>query len=347
MLHEVAWSIWRGFPPILLVFGTIGNLMTVIVLMQRKNRNSSLAKYLSALAVADLIVLWMALPRNWLNNGFDVDLRPFSEFVCKVQLFLVYFGSQNSALLVVLVTVERFLCAWLPLKVKRICTARNANIVIISVATSLTLLNSHLLFGMGLTKGNICYPSNESYAYFLFNIWSLISLFGFSLTPLLVLVVLNTAIIVQILMVRRKSQTQVAPETVTPIAMARKIKNRQITAMLITLNIVFMVCVTPLLCFLIFYTDWVLSHETNHSDGVLELVWSIFNALFYTNNAVNFILYLLSRSAFRKEAKDVLFRSLNSCKAICKRKVHSRENNVTIRGAEENVELQNIGVFAI
>ncbi|XP_045179651.2 neurotensin receptor type 1-like [Mercenaria mercenaria] len=344
--RKVALSIWRVYSPILLIFGTIGNLMAIIVLMQRRNRNSSIARYLTALAVSDLMILWVAVPRNLLHFGYGIDIRARSQFVCKVQIYLLYLASHCSAWFVVTLTIERFISTWLPTKAKTICTVGKANFVILSLFAFFILLNAHFLYGLGHPNGHLCYPIGDSYAHFFFNIWHLIQLSVFFLVPLTILMVINISIIIRLLIIRRKSQTQVIPQALTTAARARKAKNNQITATLIAVNVVYMICVTPLLVFATSYADWVASHGDSYSDAVLELIWAIVNALFYTNNAVNFILYFVSGSRFRTEVVRIFCQRINSCRIICRWNCHSRERIVNISAVEGNMnsELRNVTV---
>ncbi|XP_053389372.1 C-C chemokine receptor type 3-like [Mercenaria mercenaria] len=346
--RKVALSIWRVYLPILVVVGTLGNLMTIIFLMQLRYCNSSIARYLTALAVSDVMMLWIAVPRSVLHFGYGIDIRSSSQFVCKVQLFyLLYLAGQSSAWFIVILTIERFISAWLPIKAKAICTVRRANIVILSLLAFFIVLNAHFLYGMGHAKGNMCYQMDDSYTNFYFYIWSVIQLSVFFLLPLTILMVINISIIIRVLITGRKYQTQVIPQALTTAARARKAKNYQITAMLIAVNVVYMICMTPILVFLTSYTGWVLSHGDENSDAVLELIWAIINALFYTNYAVNFILYFVSGSRFRSEVVRIFCQRKNSCPIICRWNWwHSWGRNANISTVEGNmnIELQNVTV---
>ena len=79
------------------------------------------------------------------------------------------------------------------------------------------------------------------------------------------------------------------------------------TAMLCTLNTVFFITTLPISIYNIGYTYWY-STLDQHTIAKLELWWSVVNMLMYTNNALNFLLYSLSGSRFRKELKRVVCR---------------------------------------
>ncbi|WAR07712.1 hypothetical protein MAR_017670 [Mya arenaria] len=63
---ETAALLWRTVPPIILVVGICGNILTILVLTRPASRKSSTAVYLIALAIADTVVLNTGLLRYWI-----------------------------------------------------------------------------------------------------------------------------------------------------------------------------------------------------------------------------------------------------------------------------------------
>ena len=51
--------------PILIIFGSIFNIMTFIVMRRRRMRVSSTCFYMAALAVTDTLVLWTGCLNQW------------------------------------------------------------------------------------------------------------------------------------------------------------------------------------------------------------------------------------------------------------------------------------------
>ena len=90
------WQYIRGAailgycPPFLIVMATIGNIMSVITLQHPTFRKSSTSFMLSALATVDAVFVVTGLTRQWLRFKFDIDVRLFSQFGCKLHIFLVY-----------------------------------------------------------------------------------------------------------------------------------------------------------------------------------------------------------------------------------------------------------------
>jgi len=120
----------------LIVLGSIGNCISVLVFFTTKLKKLSSSFYLAALAISDtgfLIALLMA----WLNS-FGVPL--FSTFgLCEMSVYLTYVCSFLSAWLVVAFTVERFIAVRHPLRRTSMCTVARAKAVLVSL-TSLALV---------------------------------------------------------------------------------------------------------------------------------------------------------------------------------------------------------------
>ena len=63
-------------PPVLIMLGTLGNFLTILILSRRSMRRNATYIYLIVLAIADIIVLYMGLLRMWI-----------AELVCILLLF--------------------------------------------------------------------------------------------------------------------------------------------------------------------------------------------------------------------------------------------------------------------
>ena len=83
-LRETALQMWRVYPPILLVVGSLGNSMSIAVLSRKGMRRSNAAVYLIVLSVVDLLVLYTGLLRQWIRYYFNTDVRHFGPVSCKV-----------------------------------------------------------------------------------------------------------------------------------------------------------------------------------------------------------------------------------------------------------------------
>jgi hypothetical protein len=77
-----ATEMWVVVPPVILLVGTVGNIMTLIIfhkMRREKNRGSSsshsMTYFFSCLAISDLLLLYTGLLRRWLMYIADFDIR--------------------------------------------------------------------------------------------------------------------------------------------------------------------------------------------------------------------------------------------------------------------------------
>ncbi|KAL4220591.1 hypothetical protein ACF0H5_020988 [Mactra antiquata] len=81
-----------------------------------------------------------------------------------------------------------------------------------------------------------------------------------------------------------------------------------LTAMLLTVNCVFLITTAPIQAFLIGEEYW-FSYKTTEELAWYNFWWAIVNMLQYINNAIHFFLYCLSGPKFRNELKLMCRRS--------------------------------------
>ena len=77
--------------PILIIFGSIFNIMTFIVMRRKRMRISSTCFYMAALAVTDTLVLWTGCLNQWFYIIQLPTLVVKSNLTCKLLPFLFVF----------------------------------------------------------------------------------------------------------------------------------------------------------------------------------------------------------------------------------------------------------------
>lgn len=103
---------------IVIVIGILGNILNIIVFSKRNMRKKSTFRFLLYLSIADLLVLVL----NVLNN---FDIRLYSSFSCRFHIFLTYFMTQLSSVILMSVSIFRALIITnktKPLLINKCCT---------------------------------------------------------------------------------------------------------------------------------------------------------------------------------------------------------------------------------
>ena len=305
-LNEVSDTLQKVAPPVILAVGTVGNILTFSVLTRPRARKYSTAIYLIALSIVDFIALYSGLLRILVLGYFETDLRNLSDASCKVHIFVVYFSTHCSSWLVCAVTLERVLSVWFPHRVKTGCHPKSALISVLIIVTIFIIINSHMVVGFKLTNAynntTYCYPQGENYGHFIDNAWSWIDMALLFLIPFVIIVLGNVLIIIRVKLSQRLRRRS------CPNSSRRRSSEEHVfflTAMLITLNVVFLICVSPIVIYIIGQYTWWPSPDysamTELELATNNLLWIIVNLLNYVNYAINFLLYIFCGSKFREE----------------------------------------------
>ena len=128
--YQAALTLWKVCPPVILLLGTFGNCMTLVILhtMPRGGSSGSMSLFFAALAVSDLALLYTGLLHEWVNRTVTLDLRALHDVICKVHVFLVYLSTMTSVWFLVAMTIQRVVSVLLPHRVGLLSTRRKAQV---------------------------------------------------------------------------------------------------------------------------------------------------------------------------------------------------------------------------
>jgi hypothetical protein len=354
-------ALWVYASPVLIVLGTVTNALSILVLVRKAMRASPTMFYLCVLAVADILVLYTGLLRQWVLYTFEVDFRDQSEFTCKFGLFIVYFTVDFSVWTLVAVTIDRCISVCLPLKSKKFHGLRNARISMCVYGSLLFALNCHFFWTAELITGDdgsppscIASPHNLE---FNIAIWPWIDLCFFCAVPFTVMIVCNILIIRHIVVSRRhmqahtesnrnrhfKSETGGKSGNANNNGKVRSPKFRNThnngkvqsaksrnTNNSGKVQSVTVMLLTVNILFLVLTAPIVIqltgmkywySTEDPRDNVWLMLMYPIANLMMYTNSVINFFLYCMTGPRFRREL-CAMFKCWRSCHS------HSKTDSV-------------------
>jgi hypothetical protein len=150
--YEIAELIISGIIPIgLIVIGTLGNLLSVIILLRKKNRETSTNVYLIFLCIMDTLSLyqWNLNYAVFQFTGGKWEISTQSLFLCKWSQFLAFYTLHTSAMFLTLVAFDRVCLLWSRWYKQKIARARVALMFCIIILLFLFGLNG-FLFGLGV-----------------------------------------------------------------------------------------------------------------------------------------------------------------------------------------------------
>lgn len=126
------------YTPLIVLAGSVGNILSVLVFFKTKLRKLSSSYYLAALGVSDTCFLLTSFCQ-WFNFA-DVNLYNQNIF-CQFFTYVSFVSSFLSAWYVVAFTVERFIAVLYPLKRQTMCTVRRAKIVLCGLTVAGGVIN--------------------------------------------------------------------------------------------------------------------------------------------------------------------------------------------------------------
>ena len=101
-------ALFRIFYPCLMIFGTIGNVLCLKILLRKHFRRQSTCQYLCVLAVIDILFIYMRSSRYLYRHVYKVDLRNTSLWMCRTFIFFSSSLSLLASWILVIVSFDRY-----------------------------------------------------------------------------------------------------------------------------------------------------------------------------------------------------------------------------------------------
>uniref|UniRef100_A0A087X9W8 Growth hormone secretagogue receptor type 1 n=1 Tax=Poecilia formosa TaxID=48698 RepID=A0A087X9W8_POEFO len=112
----------------LMLFGLLGNILTILVVWLRPHMRSSTYLYLSSMAVSDLLIL-LLLPLD-LYKLWRPRPWPLGDLACKLTMFLSECCTFCTILHITFLSLERYVAVCWPITAKTVVTRRRTRVII-------------------------------------------------------------------------------------------------------------------------------------------------------------------------------------------------------------------------
>ena len=284
--YSVAFEI---IPPLIVAFGIIGNTLSLCVLSRKKFRKLSVSVYLRGLAVVDLSTLLVSDSFLYLLEKTAGNyVRDSQGWACKINIWLSLALPWISSWLLVCISVERVIVVYIPHKAKKLCTTNKAYMVTTFMYLLFLLGNIHAFFKNDIHAGH-CVPLDEIYYVALGGV----SIALYSIVPGLVIVICNMVIVCTLIKMSRVQKTMSHDKSASQ-------NSKNLTVMLVMNCLFFLILTSP------YNIISIVSYKVAVNENIIFAMYELANL----NHAINFFLYVLCGSLFRKE----LFRMLTCAK---------------------------------
>ncbi|CAF1016405.1 unnamed protein product [Rotaria magnacalcarata] len=349
MRHSIVRAgLLRVFYPCLMIFGTIGNILCLKILLHKRFRRQSTCQYLCILAVIDIIFIHMRSARFLYRHIYHVDVRNVSLWICRTYIFLSSTLSHLASWILVIVSFDRYFI------IKKLFSRRhvgwsvtNSTCVLILAVSLLNIyyfriLGTEMVMNMPNAQktNNI---SNETVAQItrfvciahspfkeFFHLYvPIFDLLFVAIIPFCLMTFTNIGII-------RKTMRS----NMLYITSRKQKRNNRVTIMLLSVILAFMLLTCPSVIYICLNR---LKKSTAISNTKL-VVLDLLESLWYTKHALNFVLYTLSGQDFRREFFKLLhcYRRKSSHPSINQQNDHNDDVTTYLRpqtGQKDKTEL--------
>ena len=292
----------RYFLPCLLIIGTAGNIISLVVLSRPNNLKHSTARFMLVLAVSDLLSLWLVISYKWIDSMYGINIRDYSVVMCKLHMTLVYTIGQISMLLIVALNIERAIALNMPLQIKSYCNLRNANSTIRAIPFISLVFSGHMFYAISINENEKCSLNQAIYNQWIW--WIFRALHAFVLGFISIVIVFFVNICICSKLVKNKCR-KYGKKTNAIEGQAYKGKMSKIFLTLSLVTILFVICYTPIGIYSLTYSGEQMDHGNSHEDAQILLYFTVSSSLTLVNNVFNFFIYFLRGTKFRKEARNI------------------------------------------
>ncbi|XP_060574875.1 beta-1 adrenergic receptor-like [Ruditapes philippinarum] len=277
------------------------NILIIIILTKKKQISSSTCVYFLSLACGDLCVNFRTL-NFWLVRSKLVTYT--TDFECQIEKGYPLLGMLASSWTLATISSERMLCVAIPYKMKDVCTttlARAVVIVIWSISLIIAIMNGWF-YRRGITACDLKYDHRDIFI----NHIAYLDYFLDVVIPFFIILV--NSVITLIRLRYWKTNTHTGPNAF----------GKSVTVLVLCVNTIFFITQVP------YGIVFLVQRATADSASELRMLYlhyleGILLVLKYVNYSVNFYIYFLTASKFRKETRDVLLLCKNRVLTLCSR----------------------------
>ena len=226
-------------------------------------------------------MLWSGAFTSWIGHLTQWHIYPILWTDCKLGYFLLNFAAEYSSMLLAVMSIEKLVALYFPLKAKSYCTVGTAKWVTGILATIMAAFNSPILIWYkAIGKG--CFMMNHRKYFIMLN-----TVF-YSLVPTFSMLLANAAIIYKLMYIKYKGISHTKQSV-------SKSSNRG-SVMVISVSLTFIILTTPRAV----YNFLSLNFSRTPLRSFLIILMQ------YLNHSINGVLYCIFGKKFRNELGKII-----------------------------------------
>ncbi|VDL73027.1 unnamed protein product [Nippostrongylus brasiliensis] len=291
---------------LIIVIGVVGNLLVVVVALNRAMRNST-NTLIIGLAISDLMFLLLCVPFTAIDYALPVWIFP--EWTCSMINFFQHISAYCSVWTLTLMALDRYLAVVFPVDSLTLRSPKNTIVALVVVYTIIVatqipvgLMHGIYTYDFIVEKRSTCaivkIATNNATLTFARTYFITFNVFGYIL-PLGISVLLYWRMLRRLWDTPRPGHGNNMNGSIRSRPETRRTK-RKVTRLVLCVLVIWAVCWLPLnVCF--FVSGLSYPETLVMKGGVIMVIVQISSqVLAYTNSCLNPILYALMSENFRK-----------------------------------------------
>ena len=307
LVFKAGMAIQRYYFPCIILVGLIGNFLSLCVMVKRHNRRISCCVYMAFLAISDNCNLLIGA-YYWVHTEMPSPTgRPLYLYECKYLSWIFHSFQQTGVLLIIFMTTDRLIAIKCPLKARVMCTPKRARISGVVIFLFSVIFNTpYIMYSDVNTNGKLCVSFTMQTWFDWAYSWLNMCLNCFF--PFIILMTMNCVIIAamrhRVRSQRKEQRGGTEEENKIKFAKTASVTS-QLTVMLLAVTFAFLILTLPQ--YMRYITYIYKPFKQNPWDYALYVLAAHgSNKMYFTNNAVNFFLYSIGGSKFRRDLKRTL-----------------------------------------
>ena len=282
----IAILLERYIPPILLFFGTFGNILSFIVLSRPALNKSATAFYFRVLTVVDTLALNFGLWGEWLRDYFNINIFFETVAACRTIHYLATVLQECAIWVVVIITIQRAIGIQWPHHTRVLFTRFRIRVSVLITAITVAIINIPNIFM--LTKFRKKYCDINLHHVYRIMLW--VDLIMNLFLPFLVMLVCYAVMINKVC----RRDKDLPRSTVSSSSRQSHAKTMALT--LFTGKFIYLLLATPFALYLV-------AMKLMQVRSNIMLFYSVTRYLCFVNYTIDFYLFFIGGKSFRTELK--------------------------------------------
>ncbi|CAF1153277.1 unnamed protein product [Adineta ricciae] len=296
-------------PPIQIAFGTLGNVLNIILFTRPNLRTNPCSMYFLVGSINNFSFIYLFSLTDYLSSVWNINIPQNTQLLCKLITFIRLIPFSLLLWFPVLASIDRFLSSSSRTEYRRLSSLSVAKRVTISIYLFFLLLHIHILIFFEMVPYFNDYTcSISSYEYYTF--YNFFESFLVCIVPIVLMCIFGVLIILNV----RSTRNRVVPNGDNVRIERIRSQDRQMVRMLLSQILITFIISLPYVATILYYTLAIVTFKYEFSlveSMIYQLASLLANYFYQTNFAIGFYIYTLTSGKFRTELKHCLLNGLN------------------------------------